>query len=379
MKKLLCFICCITIMISCIGCSAKDAPFNIANYIIIEESGFNEYGSVNVQFNYEQLYTDFQTKFKKADVQLSDLPQYVFIEPVTDNTLANGEQINLVIKTKTDIVDIEKITRESFNMTLSHTISTLTPLTPYNAFEDLKITTSGFHKTGSITPYIEHYGVDASWEWPVIVSDNNGQLSNGDIVQLTLDVDKASVERKYGIRLESLTHDYQVTTLISHLESSADLKISEENITALNKVIEDWVISGENDENPYGRTRTYNFETAVLFTKESDSRVCFIYHIEDGYVPSGYYVYLSPNYTVLADNENNTLISGDKRPLSTSFAMYDKETVRYTEKWGWGQDYERQGFMYRDVPYAGKATLDDMITYLQNWYDEYPTMYFFNN
>ena len=77
-------------------------------------------------------------------------------------------------------------------------------------------------------------------------------------------------------------------------------------------------------------------------------------------------------------NKNHTLITGDHRPLSNSFAKYDKDTVRYTEKWGWGQDYERQGFMYRDVPYAGKATLEDMITYLTSYYSDYPIMYQLN-
>lgn len=376
MRKIICYTICLC-MLLLTACNTTRLPFNIVNYLTITETGYNEYGSISVEFDYNKFYQDYKAELNKSKVSIEQLQKSIYIECSTKDTLSNGDIVTIPIKTQKDVVNIEKIIKEQIEMSLSYTVADLKELTPYNPFENLIVTTSGFHKTGTIYPHIEHYGVDASWEWPVLVDeDKNGQLSNGDIVELTLDIDEDAVERKYGIDISSSTYSYQVTTLISHMETSADLRnLSDKNIETLNKVIEDWVISGENDENIYSRERTYEFETALLFVKEGDSRVCFIYHIEDGYVPSGYYVYISPNYTVLADNENHTLISGDKRPLSSSFAKYDKDTVRYTEKWGWGQDYERQGFMYRDVPYAGKATLEDMISYLQSWYSEYPTMY----
>lgn len=376
MRKIICYTICLY-MLLLTACSTTRLPFNIVNYLTITETGYNEYGSISVEFDYNKFYQDYKAELNKSKVSIEQLQKSIYIECPTKDTLSNGDIVTIPIRTQKDVVDIEKIIKEQIGMSLSYTVADLKELTPYHPFEDLIVTTSGFHKTGTIYPHIEHYGVDASWEWPVLVDeDKNGQLSNGDVVELTLDIDEDAVERKYGIDISSSTYSYPVTTLISHMETSADLRnLSDKNIEALNKVIEDWVISGENDENIYSRERTYEFETALLFVKEGDSRVCFIYHIEDGYVPSGYYVYISPNYTVLADNENHTLISGDKRPLSSSFAKYDKDTVRYTEKWGWGQDYERQGFMYRDVPYAGKATLEDMIAYLQSWYSEYPTMY----
>lgn len=376
MRKIICYTICLC-MLLLTACNTTRLPFNIVNYLTITETGYNEYGSISVEFDYNKFYQDYKAELNKSKVSIEQLQKSIYIECPTKDTLSNGDIVTIPIKTQKDVVNIEKIIKEQIEMSLSYTVADLKELTPYNPFENLIVTTSGFHKTGTIYPHIEHYGVDASWEWPVLVDeDKNGQLSNGDIVELTLDIDEDAVERKYGIDISSSTYSYQVTTLISHMETSADLRnLSDKNIETLNKVIEDWVISGENDENIYSRERTYEFETALLFVKEGDSRVCFIYHIEDGYVPSGYYVYISPNYTVLADNENHTLISGDKRPLSSSFAKYDKDTVRYTEKWGWGQDYERQGFMYRDVPYAGKATLEDMISYLQSWYSEYPTMY----
>lgn len=376
MRKIICYTICLC-MLLLTACSTTRLPFNIVNYLTITETGYNEYGSISVEFDYNKFYQDYKAELNKSKVSIEQLQKSIYIECPTKDTLSNGDIVTIPIKTQKDVVDIEKIIKEQIEMSLSYTVADLKELTPYNPFENLIVTTSGFHKTGTIYPHIEHYGVNASWEWPVLVDENkNGQLSNGDVVELTLDIDEDAMERKYGIDISSSTYSYQVTTLISHMETSADLRnLSDKNIEALNKVIEDWVISGDNDENIYNRERTYEFETAFLFVKEGDSRVCFIYHIEDGYVPSGYYVYISPNYTVLADNENHTLISGDKRPLSSSFAKYDKDTVRYTEKWGWGQDYERQGFMYRDVPYAGKATLEDMIAYLQGWYSEYPTMY----
>ena len=376
MRKIICYTICLC-MLLLTACNTTRLPFNIVNYLTITETGYNEYGSISVEFDYNKFYQDYKAELNKSKVSIEQLQKSIYIECPTKDTLSNGDIVTIPIKTQKDVVNIEKIIKEQIEMSLSYTVADLKELTPYNPFENLIVTTSGFHKTGTIYPHIEHYGVDASWEWPVLVDeDKNGQLSNGDVVELTLDIDEDAVERKYGIDISSSTYSYPVTTLISHMETSADLRnLSDKNIETLNKVIEDWVISGENDENIYSRERTYEFETALLFVKEGDSRVCFIYHIEDGYVPSGYYVYISPNYTVLADNENHTLISGDKRPLSSSFAKYDKDTVRYTEKWGWGQDYERQGFMYRDVPYAGKATLEDMISYLQSWYSEYPTMY----
>ena len=377
MKKILHCLMTILLCFMCAACAKQSTSFTVVSYITIEESGYDGYGSATASLDYDKIYSQFKTALTKAEITREQLPNFLTIESPADNTLSNGQTVNIAIKTiNTEQHDINEITKEKWDLTLSYTMSNLLPRSAYNPFDELKVSASGLHGTGMLTAYIEHYGKEASWNWPVEIDATNGSISNGDIVRLTLGVDKNEAERKYGLQLTETEYDYFVDILPSYPRSSSDLdNISEENLAALNKVIEDWVISGENDENVMNNERTYHFETAILLTKESDSRICFIYHIEDGYVPSGYYVYLSPNYTVLVDNENDTLITGDHRPLSNSFAKYDKETVRYTEKWGWGQDYERQGFMYRDVPYAGKATLEDMITYLCNWYADYPVMY----
>ena len=365
------------LLLSVVFSGCTKAPFDIAKYVSITEYGYEEYGVFDVQLDYDALYKQFKPQLEKANISRELFPRFITVTYQPPESLMNGQVIDIQVELQhTDEENLEKITGKNLSTTITHTISTLVPVVDYDPFEDLRVSASGFHRTGTLYAHIEHYGENASWEWPVVVDESNGSLSNGDTVTLTLDVNKEEMERKYGIHILSMETTYQVDILVSYLESAEDLKfISEDNMKALNKVIEDWVISGDNDENPGNRTRTYEFEKAILLTKESDSRIFFIYHIEDGYVPSGYYVYISPNYSVLVDNQNKTLISGDRRPLSTSFAKYDKDTVRYTVKWEWGQDYERQGFMYRDVPYAGKATLEDMITYLTTWYDEYPTMH----
>ena len=375
MKRLFLIIVCILTLFFT-GCQPKTSYFNIASYIQIQEEGYEDYGHIQANFNYDKLYSDFISQFKKANIEKENLRELIKISVPNAENLNNDDTVNIQIVADSSI---ENVLREDINMTLLHTMSNLQARMPYNPFDDLQVNTQGIHPAGTVQAHIEHYGQDASWEWPVLVISPTETVANGDIITLQLDVDINSVEKQYGIDITTSEIQYTVETLTSRLESTKDLQnISEENLRALNRVIEDWVVSGENDENSGGWTRTYEFETAILLTKESDSRIFFIYHIEDGYVPSGYYVYISPTYTVLADNKNHTLITGDHRPLSNSFAKYDKDTVRYTEKWGWGQDYERQGFMYRDVPYAGKATLEDMITYLTSYYSDYPIMYQLN-
>lgn len=375
MKRLFLIIVCILTLFFT-GCQPKTSYFNIASYIQIQEEGYEDYGYIQANFNYDKLYSDFVSQFKKANIEQEQLRELIKICVPNVENLNNDDTVNIQIVADSSI---ENVLKEDINMTLLHTMSNLQARMPYNPFDDLQVNAQGIHPAGTVQAHIEHYGQDASWEWPVLVISPTETVANGDIITLQLDVDINSVEKQYGIDITTSEIQYTVETLTSRLESTKDLQnISEENFNALNRVIEDWVVSGENDENSGGWTRTYEFETAILLTKESDSRIFFIYHIEDGYVPSGYYVYISPTYTVLADNKNHTLITGDHRPLSNSFAKYDKDTVRYTEKWGWGQDYERQGFMYRDVPYAGKATLEDMITYLTSYYSDYPVMYQLN-
>ena len=369
----------LVLLLGLAGCGAKERNFNIANYLTIEESGYDGYGTINVSFDYDKLYSHYVDSFKKKNITVDNLKETIQVTVLNEENISNNQSVNIAITTNPEVVSIEAVINDTLNLTVSHTVTNLTPLTPYNPFDDLKIEPSGISPNGTLNAYIEHYGKEASWYWPLLVESDNTTVANGDIVTLKLNVNIPEVEEKYGIKIERSEMPYSIDILTAHLSSSKDLQnISEANHKALNKVIEDWVISGENDENVGGWTRTYHFETAILLTKESDTKLFFIYHIEDGYVPSGYYVYISPTYTVLVDHEKDTLITGDLRPLSSSFAKYDKDTVRYTEKWGWGQDYERQGFMYNDTPYAGKATLEDMITYLTSYYSDYPTMYQLN-
>lgn len=351
--------------------------FNIQNYLHIQELGSDTYGSVTVTLNNKKLYSDYESKLNKAGISTEDIQDMITVQYTDAETLSNGQTIEIVVSEKAkENVLISDVIHENINNTIHYTMNKLQAMEEYNPFDDLIVKPQGFHGAGSITAHIEHYGIKASWEWPVVIESNNENLSNGDKVILTVDVDKNEMEKKYGIKISTMETEYKVHTLTSYLESGDDLnQISADNIAILDKIIEDWVISGQNDENIGGYERTYEYETSILLTKQFDSRICFIYHIKDGYVPDGYYVYISPNYTVLVDNEHNTLMTGDKRQLSDSFAKYDKDTVRYTEKWGWGQDYERQGFMYEETPYAGKQTLEDMIEYLRTWYSEYDTMY----
>ena len=73
MKKLfLMGVCLLSLLFA--GCQQKNTVFNIANYIQIEELGYEYYGQVQANLNYDKLYTDFNAQFKKANIAREDLP-----------------------------------------------------------------------------------------------------------------------------------------------------------------------------------------------------------------------------------------------------------------------------------------------------------------
>ena len=78
----------------------------------------------------------------------------------------------------------------------------------------------------------------------------------------------------------------------------------------------------------------------------------------------------------MANPQKKELLTIDNERLTDSFIYYDKETIRYTEKFKWGQNYEQHGFMYKDIPYAGKLTLNEEINYLSSIYPEYTKKYY---
>lgn len=369
----------LTIVLLLTACSKEEIAFNINQYIEIQEKGFSSYGTVDIALNYDRLYNDYKSVFIRNKIKRTQLIEEQPIKIIYNNHDRHFNTEELIIEF-TDNPDSDIQLDEIFNQNIygkkMYTVTQLTPLLEYNPFDDLIVTPVGLSGSGYIIAKIEHYGVDGSWEWPVDAYINN-KVTNDEEIKLSinnLDIDE--IQKRFGIYITQFETTYTVKDMPSKLIDERDItKISEDNFKALNKVVEDFVISGKNDENKIQAARSYEFVKALLLKGPPGEKICFIYHITDGFVPGGYYIHISPTDSLLVDNVNKALMLKDGSQLSSSFAKYDKETVRYTEKDKWGQDYERQGFMYDGIPYAGKRTLDEEINYIIETYIEYPTIY----
>lgn len=360
------------------GCSKNEEPFLIDNYLVIEESGYSQYGSVNVTLDYDKMYTDYKSVFKRYSVSQSALnkEQPIVLNYTDSNSLYNYKEIEIQLTDNPNSeIDIDKMFKTHTQKTLKRILTGFTPLEKYNPFDDLIVTKVGVSGEGYILAKILHYGVNGSWEWPVTVHSETA--TNNQTITLSIDnLDKDTIQNRFGIEITTTEHEYLVEDMWYKPEDSSVFQyISHDNLTSLNTIVEDWVISGQNDENQANSERTYEYEKAILFTNGTKSKIFFIYKIRDKIVPNGYYIYISPKDEVIIDPINNTLRTRNADNLSESFALYDKETIRYTEKWGWGQDDKPHGFMCQDFPYAGKMTLEEEVQYLINQYPEYTTLY----
>lgn len=357
---------------------------NLNEYIIFEASGYDGYGSIKATIDLKSAVEERVKTLKLSDedrTKINNILQNSKIQLIGDdaNTYKNGDIAKFTWPEK-DLKDVENIAKVDFIMTpVEHTVSGLTATIELNPFDNLIVETTG-NKSGSgaltFTIKIPYDGKEIVWK--VNHDGKNGELKNDDVLNLSLDasIDLDQFTRETGYAVIMQQKEYHISCLREYANGNPIYGyLSAQDIEILDTVAEDWIVSGLNDENKNGTVRGKELLGYIYYTNDNideptqdpqKSMLCVIYKISDTAVPEGYYAFIG--YEGIFSYDYDGVYVNDTDRLPDSFIHYEKETVRYSEKFGWGQDYEAMGFMYYGTPYAGKLKLNETVEYLDKTY-----------
>jgi hypothetical protein len=376
----------------CIGCQWRSGhKLNIDNYIIATETGYDGYGTVSFALDYEKMINDSKAD---ADAKASALNIATSLSPFSPkweetNVLKNGDKVEIqweinesAIKGLEDLLGTKIQYKKS-----EHTISKLTPISTFDPFEYLHAdnhqTMSG---TGKVDFWIQCTIGNYNVKWTVEHNGENGKLSNGDTLTLTIvdDIDKEDFARQTGKTISRTTYEYTMAGLTDYVSGDNCLAcVGEKDKKIFDQIVKDWVVSGLNDENIMADSRTFKHCGYLMYANDepkSESMLIAIYQINDQYA-GDYYIFIGHKAVFSYDEHGIYINNGESLP--TSFIYYEKETVRYSDKFGWASGSEPMGFIHNNEAFAGHKKIEETVDYLEATYGkDYKHLYvgpeFFN-
>lgn len=377
----------IFIMLTVTGCSSDGSKLNINEYIICSENGYDGYGSVDFAIDYEKMFDGITTdaKIKYSAVVYAKKNDAFKINHNGSNTLKNGDSVQLeVVANKEAVKALEALLDIKFHAEdQEHTISNLPPLKDFDPFEHLKVNTKNtVSGTGEIDFSIQCSISGLNIDWAVEHNGKNGELANGDTIQLTIKdaINNDELGRNGGLKITKTTTSYKIACLNNYAIDSLFVdSLNENGINEFNHVIDEWVLSGLCDESQAAFKREAEFVGYAFYVNlkdnnaPSDSMLCGVYKIQDPYA-GYYYTYVGLNGIFAYDQNGIYMSSGEHLP--TSFMYYDKIKIRYSSELGWEYGDESTGFLIDGVGYAGHYELKDAIEHMNSKYaNKYDNVY----
>lgn len=380
------------------GCGVPEVSLN--DYVTITEYGYDGYGSMEVSIDMTQLVSDYSDKLaKNLDTQYfgnqtpalaAEFAFYTY-QPYAlvyeeQQDLSNGDTVVFTwntneeaIETLRSVLDV-KLTCKDF----TYTVQSLTGLTEVDPFANVQIDQRGV--SGCICNGYEPYVITGYIDAWVELKDGNTQhfnvlaedygekvWKNGDTLHVKLEdgYDAEQLARNYGITLTRTETDITLNNF-AYFPSDTPAEIfellSQESMDAAQEAMENiyFNYAGDIKVTYMGALLYYADEHSdTEWEHNLNNQIVFIYHIDNGIYPGGWYNYLAPDcdaYVGYADNEDGTntkmTIGKGAVPLFTN-AVYRHAIVQSFVLPG--EVEVAQHFVYNDLYYAGFQTLEDCI------------------
>lgn len=240
----------------------REPTIDLDKYVTITADGYNTVGTLNVDFDTDKLEKDYGKKltqnFKKAmknhkddTYGLSELTANLYDGYETElfvDTCAIGSADKSRNLSNGDVVtyswtDMAEEAEEAFGVkvkydTISYTVSGLTSVDTFDAFDGVDVEFSGISPDGRAT--VNSLPTAEAGKGLYYVLDENSGLSNGDTVTLTVhsnsDNFKDCIE-KYGALPKETEKTFTVQGLDEYVTSADDL--NETGLTSLQSQAED--------------------------------------------------------------------------------------------------------------------------------------------
>ncbi len=201
---------------------------NLNDYLIIDTDGYNGYGQVSqARINWSAIENDYGSalSFTRANKSMENYTTpvdelYNAIDIDLDKTvwLSNGDAINYTWIVPEGIMDVVKCNLEYEDGTF--VVSNLEEVDLFDAFADIDVEFTGTAPYGKAEiSYTGDDGVSLS----SISCDKKDDLSNGDTVEVTIDIDELSFVKANGKLPKELAKTYTVSGLDEYVTDFSDL------------------------------------------------------------------------------------------------------------------------------------------------------------
>lgn len=292
------FVLIVLIILICVMTNAT-STINLDNYVTIEATGYDGYGTVKASIDWnaiEEKYGDKISYTSKAREEYGVFLDY--IKPIdtakdyinvkfneTDN-LSNGDKVEYSWKIDEDLTKYIKCKVKFENGT--YMVSDLEEVGKFNPFADLEVSFEGIAPGGKMS---YDYAGEPLGYYDFSCSATSG-LNNGDIVTISINnTDMEYYAQKYGMVPEKLEQEYVVSGLDEYVNLYS--KISSDFISGLKGEAEDTI-------HAYA-AKNYNSATSLTDLQYSGYIFNFIKDT-NGYFNSYNNIYLIYSGTVSSSN-----------------------------------------------------------------------------
>jgi hypothetical protein len=287
----------------------------------MNSNGYEGYANINISLDVDQLIDDYSHKLNpKAGNGLlgADTPAiaaelaFDMYEPFdleyeASEGLKNGDKIDITwdvnkeaVKTLQEYIDVDF------------------------KYSDFKFTVEGLQELRQVDPFenlvLEGYGVSGeatlnkNIEASIEVSEGKYQdfdieypkvegVSNGDIIPVKLEREAEYFAKNYGIELTRTEADLVIETLDYYPTSSVVFDYCDEQTleNTRNAILINYKkMNSEVTAELVGMLYYYRDDADLEdYTPNANNQLVFIYHLEDGIYPGGWYSYVGPDHQVI--------------------------------------------------------------------------------
>lgn len=356
----------VVVIVSGLLISRASRTINLNEYISFETEGYNGYGNVYPEIDWQKIQEQYDSKVKFTDAfkeqfgEVTDavspievLQSYVSVDVESDGNLSNKDKVRYVWNINKEYSKYVKCNLKYKDKT--YTVTGLEDVEKFDAFQDLEVSFKGADSEGSVS--LEYTGSDLTAD-DFQTDATNGTLKNGDTIKVYLDESMAdSYAESFGKVPEEWEKEYTVEGLYAYISSVED--IDDESMQKLQdqavKEYKDHVDSSWTDSESL-QSLTYMGSYLLKSKTGKGNELYLIYHakVRDQYSNSdGSYdqvndVYWYMHYgPVMADDEGNTQV--DLSDYGTPGNFFKIKT-----------DTKTNGISSMVWKYYGYPTLDDL-------------------
>lgn len=367
-KLLIGLACAVVVVVIAAGLLISRArrSIDLNNYITFETTGYNGYGSVYPQIDWQKIQKKYDSRLKftkEFKEQYGDnaesvspvevLQSYVSVEMQSNGNFSNKEKAEYKWTVNKDYEKYVKCNLKYKDKT--YKVKGLEEVKKFDAFKDLEVSFSGINPDGAVS--FDYTGSDLT-SADFLTDAENGTLENGDKIKVYLDKSMAdSYAANLGKLPEKWEKEYTVKGLWYYVTSAGDIdddtmqKMKDQAEQEYNDHVESSWTDSESLE-----SLTYMGDYLLESNVGNGNELYLIYHAkvrdqysnDDGSYDKVNDVYWYIHYgTILADGEGNTDI--DLSDYGTPGNFFKIKT-----------DAKTDGISSMVWKYYGYPTLDDL-------------------